>query len=110
MKYDSSTDKLLATDLLDMGQSQVIENISKKWGITVEKALQNIKLRAEIKKTIVEKSKEKPELLEAPANRDANNAFWMFIEESKFKDKKVDYDKVKKKWMKWFEEYVGRMS
>jgi len=110
MKYDTSKDVLQATSLLDMGQSQVLESIAKKWGITVEKALQNIRLRAEIKKTIVEKSKEKPELLEAPANRDANNAFWMFIEESKNHDKNVDYNKVRNRWMKWFDEYVGRMS
>ena len=43
MKYNTSKDKLIATDLLDMGQSQVIENIARKWGISVEKALQNIK-------------------------------------------------------------------
>jgi len=109
MKYDTSKDDLIATDLLDMGQSQVIENIARKWGISVEKALQNIRLRAEIKKTIVEHSKEKPILLEAPANRDANNAFWMFIEECKANDKKVDYNIVRKKWMNWFKEYVGRI-
>jgi len=109
MKYDTSKDELIATDLLDMGQSQVIESIARKWGISVEKALHNIRLRAEIKKTIVEHSKDKPELLEATANRDANNAFWMFIEESKMQDKQVDYEKVKKRWMKWFNEYIGRM-
>ena len=109
MKYDTSKDELIATDLLDMGQSQVIENIARKWGISVEKALHNIRLRTEIKKTIVEHSQDKPELLEAIANRDANNAFWMFIEESKMQDKQVDYEKVKKRWMKWFNEYIGRM-
>jgi len=109
MNYDTAKDELIATDLLDMGQSQVIENVARKWGISVEKALHNIRLRAEIKKTIVEHSKDNPELLEAPANRDANNAFWMFIEESKAQDEKVDYEKVRKKWMSWFNDYVGRM-
>ena len=108
MKYDASEDKLLSTDLLNMGQSQIIENISKKWGISVEKALQNIRLRTNIKKTIVEHSKDKPELLEAQANRDANNAFWMFIEESKIQDKDVNYEKVWKKWLEWFETYIGK--
>jgi hypothetical protein len=109
MLYDTSKDCLLSTDLLDMGQSQILGNIAKKWGITVEKALQNIRLRAEIKKTIVDHSVEKPELLEAPANRDANNAFWMFLEQSKTQDGQVDYKKVKKKWMNWFKNYVERM-
>ena len=110
MIYDTSKDELQSTDLLDMGQSQVLENIAKKWGITVEKALQNIRLRAEIKKTIVEHSKEKPELLEAPANRDANNAFWMFIEQSKIQDEQVDYNKVRRRWKDWFKNYVERMK
>ncbi|RLF32983.1 MAG: type II secretion system protein E, partial [Thermoplasmata archaeon] len=109
MIYDASTDQLYSTDLLDMGQSQVIENIAKKWGITVEKTLQNIRLRTDIKKTIVEHSMKKPELLEAIANRDANNAFWMFIEESKIQHGKVEYPVVREKWMKWFKEYVERI-
>ena len=110
MIYDTSKDILISTDLLDMGQSQILENIAKKWGITVEKALQNIKLRAEIKKTIVEHSKEKPELLEAPANRDANNALWMFIEQIRIQDEQVDYNKVRRKWKDWFKNYVERMT
>jgi len=109
MIYNTSKDELIATDLLDMGQSQVIESIAKKWGISVEKALNNIRLRAEIKKTIVENSIEKPDLLEATANRDANNAFWMFIEECKKQDEVVSYEKVRKKWMSWFKDYVGRL-
>ena len=110
MIYNTAKDKLLATDLLDMGQSQLLENVSRKWGITVEKALQNIKLRTDIKKTIADCSRENKELLEAPANRDANNAFWMFIEESKLRNKTVNYNDVRKKWMKWFKDYVGRIA
>ncbi len=107
MLYDASQDKLTSTDLLDMGQSQILHDIALKWGMTVEKALENIRLRAEIKKTIVEYAKEKPLLLEAEANRDANNAFWMFIEQCKARKGKVDYGWVEKNWKKWFKNYVG---
>ena len=110
MTYNTEKDELISTDLLDMGQSEIIGSIARKWGITVEKALQNIKLRTEIKKTIVDYSKENKELLEAPANRDANNAFWMLIEESKMRNKIVNYNSVQKKWMKWFKDYVGRIT
>jgi hypothetical protein len=109
MIYDTAADELRATDLLDMGQSQVLQSIAKKWGITVEKALQNIQLRTDIKRTMVEYSKDHKELLEAPATRDANNAFWMSIEESKHHKNAVDYDDVKKQWMKWFHNYVRRL-
>jgi len=39
---------------------------------------------------------------------DANNAFWMFIEESKMEDKKVNYEKVWARWLEWFEVYIGK--
>ena len=110
MLYNTAKDELTSTDLLDMGQSQVIRSIAKKWGITVEKALHNIKLRTEIKQTIVEYSNENKELLEASATRDANNAFWMLIEESKIRHKEVDYQEIGKKWKKWFNTYVGRKT
>ncbi len=108
MIYNTSYDRLQSTDLLDMGQSQIIENIAKKWGITVEKALKNINLRAKIKKTIAQEAENYPALLEAEANRDANNAFWMFLEQSKKDDKQVNYKTVENKWNKWFKEYIGR--
>jgi archaeal flagellar protein FlaI len=107
MLYDTAQDNLNATDLLDMGQSQLIGGIARKWGITVEKALQNIQLRTEIKQTLVAHSKDRKELLEATAVRDANNAFWMFIEEGKRRDQNVDYSEVRRKWMNWFASYIG---
>ncbi len=109
MVYDTLKDELCTTDLLEMGQSQVIQSIARKWGITVEKALQNIQLRTDIKNTIVEHSKEHEELLEAPTTRDANNMFWMGIEESKQRKGTVDYNEVRKQWMKWFKDYVRRL-
>jgi type IV secretory pathway ATPase VirB11/archaellum biosynthesis ATPase len=109
MIYDTAKDELYTTDLLEMGQSQVIQSIARKWGITVEKALQNIQLRTDIKNTIVEHSKEHEELLEAPTTRDANNMLWMSIEESKQRKGIVDYNEVRKHWMKWFKDYVRRL-
>jgi len=109
MVYHTSKDELVPTTLLDMGQSEVIENIAHKWGISVEKAIENIKLRTEIKRTIVEHGQENQELLEAPTNRDANNAFWMLIEEEKAKHSQVNYSEVRRKWMKWFDDYAKRV-
>ncbi len=109
MVYDTASDLLGATDILDMGQSELLGSISKKWGISVEKALQNIKLRTDIKKTLVDTalSLNRLDLLEAGPVRDANNAFWMFIEESKQKNNAVQYADIQKKWNAWFKRYVG---
>jgi archaeal flagellar protein FlaI len=109
MLYDAAKDQLCSTDLLDMGQSQVVQSIAKKWGITVEKALQNIQLRTDIKNRIVDCSKNHKDLLEAETTRDANNMFWMCIEESKRQTGNVDYDYVRTAWMKWFTKYVRRL-
>lgn len=106
MLYNTTKDELCTTDLLDMGQSQVIQSIAKKWGITVEKALENIQLRTEMKKTIVEHGSHHQQFLEAPTIRDANNMFWIYLEESKQRHGIVDYDDVRERWMKWFTEYV----
>jgi GTPase SAR1 family protein len=109
MQYDTAKDELYATNLLDMGQSHVIQSIARKWGITVEKALENIQLRTDIKDIIVKHSNIHKELLEAPMTRDANNRFWMSIEESKLRNGTVDYDDVRKQWMNCFTDYVRRL-
>ncbi|MCD6512432.1 MAG: Flp pilus assembly complex ATPase component TadA [Thermoplasmata archaeon] len=106
MRYDAKDDELKATDLLDMGQSEIIEMVAMQWGISIEEALENIALRTKIKEEIVKKGERKPSLMEAPAIRDANNAFWILIEESKEEHGKPDYKEVEKKWMKWYSEYA----
>jgi len=110
MLYNTEQDQLNATDILDMGQSHVLGSIAKKWGISVEKSLQNIRLRAYIKQTMVEHSTDHPQILEAPAVTDANNALWMCVEDSKLRNKNVDYQDVQKKWTTWFKQYLGRMQ
>lgn len=109
MLYDTAKDQLCTTDLLDMGQSQVVQTIAKKWGISVEKALENIQLRTEMKNAIVAESSHHKELLEAETIRDANNMFWLGIEENKRRNGIVDYDEVRNVWMHWFSEYVRRL-
>ena len=110
MRYDTAKDTLHATDVLNKQQSQVLGSIAKKWGISVEKALENIRLRAFIKQTMAEHSTKHPELLEAAAVLDANNALWMFIEQSKLRNKHVNYADVQKKWTNWFDTYMSRMQ
>ncbi len=109
MIYNTEKDVLEATDLLDMGQSEIIGKIAKDWGISIEEALENISLRAKIKEEMVKYGRENEAVLEAESVRDANNAYWMLLEESKNEHGKPDYKEIWEKWKKWFKEYVKRI-
>jgi len=89
-----------------MGQSEIIGRIAREWGIDIERAIENISIRARIRKKMVDYGKKNSELLEAQAVRDANNAFWMFVEESRREDGFPNYEKIEKKWMEWFSNYA----
>lgn len=108
MSYDVELDTLQIADILSIGQSELIQKIAKKWGITVEKVLENIKLRAWMKQTIVAAAQHNPLFLEAETIRDANNAFWMILEESKQQFNTVDYQHIKTHWTNWFKQYQDR--
>lgn len=109
MRYDAANDTLEATDLLDMGQSEIIGRIAREWGMNIERVIENIALRADIRKTMVQYGERKPRLLEAQAVRDANNAFWIATEESRREHGTPDYAEVKDSWMAWFRDYAGQI-
>ncbi len=109
MCYDNTIGSAIPTDLLSMGQSEIVQQIAQHWGISIEKALKNIRLRAAIKACIARAGKTHPQLLEAEAVKDANNAFWQYIEESRATHHMVNYDFIKKQWTNWFSDYQQRM-
>ena len=74
-----------------------------------EGTLENIALRARIRKKIAELGRVKNELLEAQSVRDCNNAFWVITEESRREHGIPDYEEVERKWMEWFMRYAGKI-
>ncbi|MEM1513344.1 MAG: ATPase, T2SS/T4P/T4SS family [Candidatus Thermoplasmatota archaeon] len=95
MRYDYSKDILEATDLFYMGQSEIIGKIARKWGISMEEAIENIKMRARMKEKIVEIGR-----TDAKFVRDANNFYWSILEETK------DFREIEEKWNEWLNKYV----
>jgi len=95
---------LKATDYLKRN-SEKIGEIARSWGLSYNQAVQNIKLRATIKETMVEmaENKEKEELLNPRWVTKANSKFWTLI--SKYGEEK-DYTKIENEWIEWFKKRV----
>jgi flagellar protein FlaI len=102
MMFDAANDMIEPTDLLDMGQSELIEKIAKKWGVNVDDVLQNIKMRTKIKEIIAQAGRVRPELVEADMVGQANNMFWLLMTELQDEMGHVDLGEVYNKWMKWY--------
>ncbi len=90
MQYNYSKDVLEATDMFYMGQSEIIARIARKWGISIEDAIENIKMRARMKEKIVEIGG-----IDAKFVRDANNFYWSSLEKTK------NFYEVEEKWNEW---------
>jgi hypothetical protein len=99
---DRANDTLETTDLLDMGQSTLVGNIARKWGLTIDQALQNIRIRTNIKRTITELGAQKPVLLEAPAVSKASNMYCVLTDQNQAEHGTVDYNEVYDRWLKWY--------
>ncbi|MCQ1535007.1 type II/IV secretion system ATPase subunit [Methanosarcina sp. KYL-1] len=87
MSYDASQDCLLAGEVLEQGQSELIGKIARKWGISIGRALKNIEIRARIKDKIAKEGDRRPSLLEAEAVSEANNMFWLLTDSLKGRKK-----------------------
>ena len=95
MVYDATRDTLEATDIFHMGQSEIIGKIAKKWGIRVEDAIENIKMRARMKEKIVEIGRN-----DARFVRDANNFYWSLLEKNK------NFYEIEEEWNEWIKNAI----
>ena len=108
LSYNAASDKLLPSDLMDRGQSVLIGKIADKWGISMDEAALNIRMRANIKGKIAEFGLEQPHLLEARNVATANNMFWMLMDREISEPDGIDYQRVYDRWFEWFVSFAGR--
>jgi len=117
MHYDASQDCLLAGEVLEQGQSELIGKIARKWGISIDSALKNIELRTRIKEKIATEGVRSPFLLEAEAVSEANNMFWLLSDSIKAGDRAgfetgpdsisgADLEELYRQWETWFENFA----
>lgn len=108
MLFDHASDRIAPSDILDKGQSDLVNKISHKWGLSIDEALLNIKMRAMIKQTIANVGKEHPGFLEAGMVGRANNIFRYYQEEERDEKGKVDFQAVYDRWTGWYSEFVEK--
>ncbi len=102
MLYDSDHDLLMETDIFNY-KSERIGEISRKWGISMEEALSDIKVRARYRLDAVEYAREhdKPQLLQIEWVVRMNNKYWA-LREKAIRDDDLDFNKILKQWRAWF--------
>ncbi|MDG6244366.1 MAG: type II/IV secretion system ATPase subunit [Methanolobus sp.] len=108
LSYDASSDSLRPSDIMDRGQSALIGKIADKWGISMDEASLNIRMRAKIKTRIAEYGKKDHKLLEARNVAIANNMFWLLMDIEISNPGGTDYQRVHDRWMEWFDFFSGK--
>ncbi len=115
MKYNAETDELEPTDNLINGDSEIIKEIAasvKEWAGNWDAVWDNIQLRADIKKKLVEYAKrvKKPELLEADFVVLANDAFHRISDAVLGKEGELDSKKILFRWNEWLKKEANNYA
>ncbi len=108
LTYSALDDHLKPSDIMDRGQSALIGKIADKWGISMDEASLNIRMRAQIKSRIAEYGKEDHRLLEARNVAIANNMFWLLMDREITEPDGTDYQRVYERWLDWFNDFAGK--
>jgi len=115
MKYDPKEDKLLPTDDLINGDSDILKAIAgnvKEWAGNWNAIWDNILLRAKIKETLVNVAAQKkdPDILEAEFVVSANDEFHKISERISEKIGFLDSDKIFFEWYEWLKRAIRKRS
>ena len=106
MKYDPIKDELVPSKDLLNGESDILKSIAskvKEWAGNWDAVWENINLRAEMKKAMVDISDkaENPELLEAKFVIKANDLFHQISDEVRNEVGSLDSKMIYSKWHNW---------
>jgi type IV secretory pathway ATPase VirB11/archaellum biosynthesis ATPase len=110
LKYNASLDSLVPADIMDRGQSVLIGKIADKWGMSIDQASQNIRLRAKIKEKMADYGKKDAFFVESVTVSTANNMFWLLTEEEKSSQGGSDPERIYRRWSEWFEDFASKHS
>ncbi len=113
MVYNSKTDQLEITDELRNGNSMILKRMAgriKEFAGNWDAVWQNIELRANLKKAVVDISIEldRPELLEAEFSIKANDMFHLISDKVKIKEGKLDPERILFEFKDWLKKEVRK--
>ncbi len=107
MQYSAKDDVLKPTETLTDGESEIINEISKRvreWHGRWDAVWDNILLRGKIKQTMVEEAERlnRPETLEAEWISEGNEMFHIICDEVRQEVGALDSKMIYDKWLAWF--------
>jgi deoxyribodipyrimidine photolyase-like uncharacterized protein len=88
----------------------LIRKIARKWGISVDEASKNIRIRANMKLKMADYGKTDAAFVEGERVSASNNMFWMFMEKEKEIAGKPDMQRVYDRWCAWLEQTIARKN
>ncbi|MBY6293970.1 hypothetical protein GLU60_01120, partial [Nanohaloarchaea archaeon H01] len=111
MRYDSNEDELVPTDTLKNGESVILNRIAenvREWKNDWNAVWDNIKLREQMKREIVEKAEEtgNDELLEAEFTVNANQRFHLLSQKVGEEYGEQDTERIFARWKEWLDQQV----
>ena len=113
MKYDAKIDKLVPSDELLNGDSEILKSIAsniKEFAGNWNAVWENIQLRTQIKETQVNLAKQlnDPDMLEAPFTIKCNDAYHNIIATVKDEIGSMDPKRVFFEWNNWMKREVKK--
>jgi hypothetical protein len=113
MEYSSKRDELVPTDTLLNGESVILNEVAagvREWVGRWDRVWENIKLRAKIKKAIVDYALKlnKPEMLEAPFVVASNSQFHLICERLRREVGAIPPDRVYAEWEAWLKKEIKK--
>jgi archaeal flagellar protein FlaI len=115
MKYDVKQDRLVPTDALMNGDSEIMKDIAanvRGWAGNWDAVWDNVLLRQQIKQYTVDAALTtgKQEILEAEFTVKSNNAFHQISDKVSRQEGIPKGDLVFKEWKHWFDEEVSLLA
>ena len=113
MKYDSKTDSLQPTSSLIHGDSEILKSIAgnvKDWAGNWDAVWENIQLRADCKKLLVDLAEQvkNNDLLEAPFVLQCNDQFHRFSDQIKEEIGTLDIKRIYAEYEQWLKRAIKK--